>query len=386
MYRSTFAIMVLALPILAADPVPLPPPPRPGPPEAVSPATLNAALDRGVAYLLKNQNQDGSWGTAERTKDLNIMASPPGSHLAFRIGCTSLCVAALVDTGGESEECQKAIQRGEQWLFETLPTLKRATPMELYNVWGHGYAILALAKMHARLPKDEARKAKIAELLRGQYEMLSKYESVDGGWGYYDFEVGAQKPAASSTSFVNAMVLCSMHEARGIVAPPEKVVNRAIASTTRQRLPDFSYLYGEYMKWTPQAEINKPGGSLGRSQACNLALRQWGDKKVTDQVLIDWLDRLITRNGWLDIGRKRPVPHESHFAVAGYFYYFGHYYAAGCIKELPAEKRAFYQDHLAKIVLKVQEQDGCWWDYPLYNYGFSYGTAYALLTLNSCRR
>ena len=81
--------------------------------------------------------------------------------------------------------------------------------------------------------------------------------------------------------------------------------------------------------------INRPGGSLGRSQACNLALRLWGDAKVTDQVLKEWLDRLITRNGWLDIGRKRPIPHESHFQVAGYFYYFGHYYATLCA-EAPA--------------------------------------------------
>ena len=77
--------------------------------------------------------------------------------------------------------------------------------------------------------------------------------------------------------------------------------------------------------------INRPGGSLGRSQACNLALRLWGDKRITDDVLKTWLDRLFARNGWLDIGRKRPIPHESYFQVAGYFYYFGHYYAALCI-------------------------------------------------------
>ena len=49
MFRRAFALLFIALPLSAADPVPLPPPPRPGPPETVSPATLNAAMDRGVA-------------------------------------------------------------------------------------------------------------------------------------------------------------------------------------------------------------------------------------------------------------------------------------------------------------------------------------------------
>ena len=40
----------------------------------------------------------------------------------------------------------------------------------------------------------------------------------------------------------------------------------------------------------------------------------------------------MTRNGWLDMGRKAAeIPHESFAQVAGYFFYFGHYYAALCI-------------------------------------------------------
>jgi hypothetical protein len=164
------------------------------------------------------------------------------------------------------------------------------------------------------------------------------------------------------------------------------MTQRAIAATVRQRKSDFTYLYGEYMKYSPMHPINRPGGSLGRSQACNVALRLWGDKLVTDGVLSTWLDRLIVRNGWLDHGRKRPVPHESRFAVAGYFYYFGHYYAALCVGQLPAADRPFYQDHLARLILEKQEQDGSWWDFPLYDYHQPYGTAFALMTLQRCKK
>ena len=37
--------------------------------------------------------------------------------------------------------------------------------------------------------------------------------------------------------------------------------------------------------------VNQPGGSLGRSQACNVALRLWGDAAVTDAVIQQCLDR-----------------------------------------------------------------------------------------------
>ena len=35
----------------------------------------------------------------------------------------------------------------------------------------------------------------------------------------------------------------------------------------------------------PMLPVNRPAGSLGRSQACNLALRLWGDTAITDDVL-----------------------------------------------------------------------------------------------------
>jgi len=34
----------------------------------------------------------------------------------------------------------------------------------------------------------------------------------------------------------------------------------------------------------------------------------------------------------------------------------------------------------------LQEQDGSWWDYPLYSYHKPYGTAFALMALTRCRQ
>jgi hypothetical protein len=361
--------------------------PHPLPCLPPDPQALESALRRGVQFLVERQNPDGSWGSAHRTKGLDIYAPAPGAHQAFRAGVTALCVAALIEAAPASKEVTAALDRGEAWLLENLPKLRRATADALYNNWGHAYGVHALADMLRRRPDDKARAERIREVLRQQLDMLTRYECVDGGWCYYDFEQGTQRPGGSSISFVSAAVLVSLKEAeRAGVKIPERLVRRATASIRRQRKPDFSYCYGEYLKYVPMHPVNRPGGSLGRSQACNLALRLWGDQAVTDEVLRTWLDRLFARNLWLDMGRKRPIPHESWFYVAGYFFYYGHYYAARCIEELPAAERSPYQDHLGQVLLHLQEKDGSWWDFPLYDYHQQYGTAFALMSLHRCCR
>lgn len=354
--------------------------------EAPTTEQIQQAISRGVEFLLQDQNPDGSWGSATRTKQLNIYAPVPGAHHAFRTATTSLCISALLEAGPQQDSrVVTAIDRSEEWLLKNLPRLRRASGDAIYNVWGHAYSIQALVRMHGRQASDAQRQSKIVALIQEQFDKLTRYESVDGGWGYYDFRYQAQRPTSSSISFVNGAVLIAFAEARAIgVEPPARVVKRAIAATKRQQKKDFSYLYGEYLKDRPMRGINRPGGSLGRSQCCNCALRTWGDDSITDNVVKSWLYRLYVRNGWLDIGRKRPVPHEAWFQVAGYFYYFGHYYAALSLKQLPDDEQSPYQGMLARLMLDRQEKNGSWWDYPLYNYHDQYGTAYGLMTLQRC--
>ena len=359
--------------------------PKPRPVEPPKPQAIEGAIGRGLDFLLAAQNKDGSWGSARRTKGLNIYAPIPGAHHAFRTAVTALCISALIESGDQRKPAQAALARAEEWMLKFLPRLRRATPKALYNTWGHAYAIQALVRMHGRA-QSEARRQQIRKLIGDQIGFLGRYESVDGGWGYYDFRAHTQKPTSRPTSFSTATALIALKEAADIgIAAPEKLVKRAIACVKRQRKPDFSYLYSGGMKWHPMVSINRPGGSLGRSQACNAALRMWGDGRVTDAVLKTWLDRLAARNGWLDIGRKRPIPHESWFAVAGYFFYYGHYHAALCIDLLEPPDRPHFQHHLAAIILPLQEKDGSWWDYPFYDYHQSYGTAFAIMTLVRCR-
>lgn len=362
-------------------------------PAAITPPSeteIQAALERGIDFLLEIQLQSGAWGSARRTKDLNVYAPVPGSHHAFRTAVTSLVLMALIESqdrldGPRWEEVNTAIERGQSWLLEHADDLRRAEAEAIYNVWGHSYAIHAITRLHARAEGNEKLQQQLIKLLEYQVDRLRRYQSINGGWAYYDMEAHTRRPSSSSISFTTATALIALKEAEQLgVAFPEKRTQQAIDSMVRQRFPDFAYAYGEYLKMAPRYGINRPAGSLGRSQACNLALRLYGDKLITDEVFKAWLNRLFARNGWLSIGRKYPVPHESHFAIAGYFYYYGHFYAAMCIQQLPAAEQGYFKDHLAHILLPLQEKDGSWWDYPLYDYHQQYGTAMAVYTLRHC--
>ena len=360
-------------------------PPKVADIEGPSPSEIQTSIDRGVKFLIYSQNPDGSFGSHVSKRIGEIYAPIPGSHHAFRAATTALAVSALVECKADDPEAQKSILAAQSWMFEKFPRVKRAKGDTIYNVWAHAYGIQALVKLKQLKGQSANTIQTIDDLIRQQITMLEKYESIDGGWGYYDFVAQGRKPTGSSISFVNATVLIALKEAEDVgIEVPDKIVKRAYAAIKRQQKKDFTYLYGEYLKNAPMMGINRPGGSLARSQACNLALRLWGDKGITDNVLKIWLYRLYLRNGWLDIGRKRPIPHEAWMGVAGYFYYYGHYYAGLCIDQLPPEDRDTYRNLLAKILIKHQEPDGCWWDYTLYNYYKQYGTAYALMSMQRC--
>ena len=345
---------------------------------------IGSAISAGSKFLLSNQNPDGSWGTPQQTKGLNIYAPIPGAHRAFRLAVTALSLSALLEVQEGNADYQETITQGKKYLIENLTSLRRATPMAIYNVWSHAYGIQALVRLHGHSTM-RSEKEKLRSIISQQISMLQKYESIDGGWGYYDFNAQTKQPSGSSISFVNATALVALKEAESIgVKIPGKMVQKALNAIRRQRLPDHSYLYGEYLKYKPRRGINRPAGSLGRSHACNLALQIWGDQTVTTEIHKLCLDRLVKRNGWLDVARKRPVPHESWFAVAGYFFYYGHLYASLCIDQLPANERGEYQQKLAQILVPLQEKDGSWWDFPFYNYHQQYGTAMALISLKHC--
>jgi hypothetical protein len=122
-------------------------------------------------------------------------------------------------------------------------------------------------------------------------------------------------------------------------------------------------------------------GSLGRIQVGNWALRQAGDPGITDAVLRRGLEQFFEHHRFLAVARMRPVPHEAYYMNAGYFFYFGHYYAALAIELLPAAEREAFRVQLRQKLLATQRSDGSYCDFLGSTYMVTASTAFATLGL-----
>lgn len=346
------------------------------------------SIDRGTDFLSQMQNEDGSWGSARRTKGLNIMSPVPSGHHALKGAVSAISLSALIELEALGYPgVEQVVEDGELWMLKNLPELKRSSPYVLYNVWTHIYGIQALLNMKRKHGRTRAELLRINELITQQIDFLEKYESIGGGWGYLDVKLKSRRTTSATTPFMTASVLIVLKDAlnEGFHIN-KKVISRALKHIKRMQKPDKSYMYNEDHRMYPTALSNLQGGSLGRSQACNLALYAYDDDSIDQNVMNEWVGKFFNRHGWLDMGRKKPIPHESFFSVAGYYYYYGHYYTGLTLAQFPNQKARPYAQKMGELLIHRQEKDGSWWDYPLYDYHKYYGTGFALMSLVRCMR
>ncbi len=309
--------------------------------EPVRARSLPDAVAEGVAFLKRTQNPNGSWGRASETRGLELYSMVPGSHDAFRVATTALCVMALRDVG-ETE----AHGRGLEYLV-TFGEARRDTGDILYNIWANVYALQCLA-VESRFSTDP----RIKKMADWHLDRLVRYESVNGGWFYYDFGARGQNPSEGPASFSTAAGLMALWEAKDAgLKVPEKLIQRAMNRMHDMRLPDGNFLYGLYLQYYPQHPINDVRGSCGRNQSCNLAMWTWGSKKVDEKQSRKGLEEMFTFQSFMKMGRKRPWPHEAWYATSGYFYYFGTYYGGLLLDKMGDDAKTKYGEKLAAMVL-----------------------------------
>lgn len=340
---------------------------------------VDASIQTGLAFLRSSQQPEGYWGTGLETRGTEVYSMVPGSHDAYRVATTALCVMALREAGTTAED-RAARERGLAWLMHR-GEARRDDGSILYNTWAHTYALQCLSIEMRENPDPRLKTAAAWHMDR-----LFRYQTHLGGWNYYDFKAQTQTPSLGPTSFGTAAGLVALYEAkRSGVDIPEKMVRLSVKRLGEMRTPEGAFLYGSDYRYIPRLAANRARGSVGRTQSCNDALWLWGAQNTGEEQVRAGLEMFFAEHPWIDMGRKRPYPHESWYQTSGYYYYFGHYHAARLIERLPEPDRRRFAPLLVETILPHQEPDGSWWDYAMWDYHKPYGTAFALMSLAKVR-
>ncbi|MEQ8766549.1 MAG: prenyltransferase/squalene oxidase repeat-containing protein [Planctomycetota bacterium] len=351
-------------------------------PEPVSATELESAVRGAVHWLVENQHDDGGWGSHHSPRPIEVLCDVPGSHNAFRVATSGLCVSALLDSPLEGEAARKAASRGVDYLIGA-HDVKRANKLEHYSVWAFGYALQAFGEWLQAYP-DDPRRAEIEAACETLAVKLKKYQTLDGGWGYLSLnEVATYQPSFTSMSFTTATILVGVERAQEIgIRFDEKVLSRSLKFMKGSETPEGNFLYGEYLKYGPRTGINQDKGSACRTPACQYAIGLFGEQ-YSEEARRKALDDLLVKHiRFQKIGVRRPIPHEAWYSISGYFYLYGMAYAGYVYRAMPEADRTRFAKPLFDAVMYCHQPDGSFWDYPLYSYHKPYGTAYALIALS----
>jgi hypothetical protein len=343
---------------------------------------VTAAIRRGVAFLRGAQEKDGSYGAPRNVMRPESFATVH-TYEAWTVATTGLAAMALLECG-ESPEDFAALDRAVDFLLAHA-YVKRVSDWDTDNVWGYVYGLQGLARL-LRAPRftNDPRRARMEEVTKGLLERLYRWQTPDGGWGYYEGPV-VSIPSTWATQFTTAAAVNGMLDAQAAgVALDERYLVKSLDALGRARLPNGACTYSLDTVPNPSGLefIHQVKGSLGRIQVGNVALFRSG--RLDARVVKEGLDLFFEHHRFLAVARQKPIPHESWYAVAAYFHLFGHYYAARALELLPAEARAPYAKQLAAKLLEIQEDDGAFWDFYISEYTRSYGTAFGVMALQRC--
>ncbi len=80
--------------------------------------SVDEAIRKGVEFLVKNQNKDGSFGHHVIGRNYELWCDVPGGHRAFRAATTALCWMGLNDAPYQPPASKAAQARCLSWLFK----------------------------------------------------------------------------------------------------------------------------------------------------------------------------------------------------------------------------------------------------------------------------
>lgn len=298
-------------------------------------AETKQAIERGLLYLGKSQNEDGSFGSGLMSRNIAVCS------LA---GLAMLSSGSFPGRGPYGRNVKRVLEyilsNAQASGFLHQPAASSHGPM-----YEHGFATLFLAEAYG-MSNDRELRPKLAQAIK----LIIDTQNKEGGWRYQP----ERRDADISVTICQVMALRAARNA-GIYVPNE-TIDRCVDYVKRCQNDDggFSYMLG------------MPGQSrFPRSAAGVVALYSAGiyDSPEIKRGL-DYLRLHLP-------GKGRSDPDE--------YFFYGHYYAAQAMWHAGEGRWREWYGAIDEQLRKRQRDDGMWFD-PV---SPAYGTAMACLILQT---
>jgi len=333
MFLSLFMISFLAEPVTAQEP----PADTPLAKQESASAEAEApeltekaekAIERGLKFLISNQNKDGSWSSRDLEK---------GEAAGYAIGGTSLGLMAFMVEGHFPGfgKYGKALERAKNYLLkraEDSPT--GAMGVKMYEI---GLFTIAMSELWGMTsdPKDNK---EIQVALERVVEIILRSQNPLGGWRY------APRPDAGQDTSVTAMVFVSLASAReaGVLVPTETI----------ERVTGYL---------RDQAFDERRGGFGYQGKGYTIACTSGGvyAAQLAGNRDSEWVSAALNtlENDPKMFSRKD----NGHF-------YYSHYYAMQAMVQAGEDRYAKWYPRIRDSLIALQQPNGSWQekdkDYP----------------------
>jgi squalene cyclase len=304
-------------------------------PVLVTPAA-DRAIDRGLAWLARQQHGDGAYGTGAYDGNVAVTAL---SGMAFLSG------GSTPDRGPYGRQTRRTV---DYLLANAQPSGFIVAPRSTTQaqMYGHGFTTLFLAECYGMSQRPALR-----ETLEKAVRLIVNTQNSQGGWRYLPQR---EETADISVTVCEVMALRAARNA-GFHVPKENM-DRAIDYVKRSQNADGGFRY-----------FLQPGESaFARSAAAVVALNSAG---IYDGPEI--------RHGLAYLMRFLPGPGT----ISEQYYEYGHYYAVQAMWHAGGEDWSRWYPAIRDELIARQKPDGPW--VSTSSVCADYGTAMACLVLQT---
>ncbi len=312
---------------------------------------------RGMQFLLSQQRDDGGFTDARYAYWPDTEITPNTWVAITAIACTALLEFRDIDpTRVDPAAVDAALEKGEAFLMDP-KRLRRGKNEDSYS---DTYRLIYFARKAAKRPGT---KAHDVDEMNGIVAAAQKRQH-DNGFFAHEYE----------NAFCTGAMMWGLLAARDAGAEvPDEMFSKGVAALLSARADDGAYRYSG----TAARRRSSLKDASARMPLCEGVLLRLAS---TSKERFDF----ALKNYWghMDrIERVRRNDFHSDGELAGFFFFHDLFHTSEVVNLLPEEEQAPIDARFLALLQKIPEMDGSFVD--SHEFGRSYGTAMALLTLKN---